>query len=153
MIKVADKWRPKGPKLDISQFSQYELKDAPPGSAWYCLHTRSRREKCVATDCYRENIPFFLPLRKSIRRYNSHQVIFDIPLFPGYLFCAATRDQRYWLLTTNNLANMIEVPDQINNEDFPFGTSGTELVITDKAGAIGVLAEVLFWITKKLNYI
>lgn len=48
---------------------------------------------------------------------------------------------------------LIEVPDQINIEDFPFGTSGTALVITDKAGAIGVLAEILFWITKKLNYI
>lgn len=48
---------------------------------------------------------------------------------------------------------LIEVPDQINIEDFPFGTSGTALVITDKAGAIGVLAEILFWITKKLKYI
>ncbi|QFT75416.1 HlyD family secretion protein [Ruegeria sp. THAF33] len=48
---------------------------------------------------------------------------------------------------------LIEVPDQINIEDFPFGTSGTALVITDKAGAISVLAEILFWITKKLNYI
>ncbi|WP_299643143.1 biotin/lipoyl-binding protein [uncultured Ruegeria sp.] len=48
---------------------------------------------------------------------------------------------------------LIEVPDQLNIDELPLGTSGTTLVVTDKAGAIGVLAEILFWITKKLNYI
>ncbi|AXT29176.1 HlyD family secretion protein (plasmid) [Ruegeria sp. AD91A] len=48
---------------------------------------------------------------------------------------------------------LIEVPDQLNIDELPLGTSGTTLVVTDKAGAIGVLAENLFWITKKLNYI
>ncbi|WP_299897318.1 efflux RND transporter periplasmic adaptor subunit [uncultured Ruegeria sp.] len=48
---------------------------------------------------------------------------------------------------------LIEIPDQLNIDELPLGTSGTTLVVTDKAGAIGVLAENLFWITKKLNYI
>ena len=33
------------------------------------------------------------------------------------------------------------------------GASGTALVITDEAGAITVLAEVLFWVSKYLNFI
>jgi transcription antitermination factor NusG len=91
--------------------SSADLHPAPPGSAWYCLHTRSRREKCVAKDCASRSIPYFLPLRKSIRRIKGRNYIFDVPLFSGYLFCAATPDQRYGLLKTNNLAKVIEVPD------------------------------------------
>lgn len=33
------------------------------------------------------------------------------------------------------------------------GASGTALVITEDAGAITVLAEILFWIAKQLNYL
>ena len=92
--------------------SSVNLDPAPPGGAWYCLHTRSRREKCVAKDCASRSIPYFLPLRKSIRRIKGRNYAFDVPLFSGYLFCAATPEQRYRLLKTNNLAKVIDVPDQ-----------------------------------------
>lgn len=48
---------------------------------------------------------------------------------------------------------VIDVSDQIAQDALPFGASGTALVMTEKAGAIGILAEVLFWIIKKMNYI
>ncbi|MGV6803080.1 MAG: HlyD family secretion protein [Ruegeria sp.] len=48
---------------------------------------------------------------------------------------------------------LVEVPDQLDLDDTPLGASGTALVISENAGAISVLAEVLFWITKMLNYI
>ncbi|NOD47229.1 MULTISPECIES: HlyD family secretion protein [unclassified Ruegeria] len=48
---------------------------------------------------------------------------------------------------------LIELSDVSDLEVLPFGTSGTALVMTEKAGAIGVLAEVLFWVTKQLNYL
>ncbi len=47
----------------------------------------------------------------------------------------------------------IEIPEGLPTESAKLGASGTALVITDKAGAISVLAEILFWITKQLNYI
>lgn len=48
---------------------------------------------------------------------------------------------------------LIELTDTLDGNTLPFGTSGTALVVTDKAGAIGILAEILFWVTKQLNYI
>ncbi|PSL19607.1 HlyD family secretion protein [Shimia abyssi] len=48
---------------------------------------------------------------------------------------------------------MIETPDGIDPVSLPIGASGTALVMTDKAGAIGILAEILFWITKMMNYL
>ena len=88
------------------------LGPAPEGSEWYCLRTRSRHEKRVARDCSLRRIPFFLPLKQSVRRYKGRAYVFDVPLFSGYLFCAATPEQRYALLNTGHLAQVIEVPDQ-----------------------------------------
>lgn len=48
---------------------------------------------------------------------------------------------------------LVETPDGIDPVSLPIGASGTALVMTDKAGAIGILAEILFWITKKMNYL
>ncbi len=48
---------------------------------------------------------------------------------------------------------LVELPVGTDKNSLHFGTSGTALVKTDKAGAIGVLAEILFWVTKKLNYL
>lgn len=46
-----------------------------------------------------------------------------------------------------------QIPDDLNADVTKLGASGTALVITEEAGAISVLAEILFWITKKLNYL
>lgn len=46
-----------------------------------------------------------------------------------------------------------QIPDDLNTDTTKLGASGSALVITEEAGAISVLAEILFWITKKLNYI
>jgi len=45
------------------------------------------------------------------------------------------------------------IPDDVAPEALRLGASGTALVITEKAGAISVLAEVLFWVSKQLNYL
>ena len=88
------------------------LLPAAPGAAWYCLHTRSRHEKKVAARCAGWNIPHFLPLRKSVRRHNGRDYVFEVPLFGGYLFCSATPDQKRLLLGTRHLARAIAVHDE-----------------------------------------
>ncbi|WP_425079290.1 HlyD family secretion protein [Ruegeria denitrificans] len=47
----------------------------------------------------------------------------------------------------------IDIPEGLPSDRAQLGTSGTALVVTEEAGAISVLAEILFWIAKKLNYI
>ena len=49
---------------------------------------------------------------------------------------------------------VMDIPeDLIASDRTRLGASGTALIITENAGAISPLAEVLFWVTKKLNYI
>ena len=48
---------------------------------------------------------------------------------------------------------VMDVPDTIPSEAMRLGASGTALIITEEAGAIAALAEILFWVTKALNYL
>jgi multidrug efflux pump subunit AcrA (membrane-fusion protein) len=48
---------------------------------------------------------------------------------------------------------IMNIPEGLPAESARLGASGTALVITEEAGPISALAEILFWITKKLNYI
>lgn len=70
-----------------------------------------------------------------------------------------TLDLRGGLPTVRQLAGIstylvkVDLPEDLPADALPFGASGTALVLTDKAGPIGILAEVLFWVTKKLNYL
>ncbi len=47
----------------------------------------------------------------------------------------------------------MEIPDDLPASSLQLGTSGTGLVITEEAGAIAALANVLFWIGKMMNYL
>ncbi|WP_171656713.1 hypothetical protein [Ruegeria sp. HKCCD7318] len=47
----------------------------------------------------------------------------------------------------------MRVPESVPTQNARLGASGTALIITEQAGAISALAEILFWITKQLNYI
>lgn len=47
----------------------------------------------------------------------------------------------------------IEVPEGAPAEAARLGASGTALVITEEAGAISALAEILFWVARMMNYL
>ena len=47
----------------------------------------------------------------------------------------------------------LSIPDGPPEDAAQLGASGTALIITDKAGAISVLAEILFWVAKMLYYL
>jgi len=48
---------------------------------------------------------------------------------------------------------IMSVPENLAESAARLGASGTALVITEEAGAISALAEILFWLSKMLNYI
>ena len=68
-------------------------------------------------------------------------------------------DTRTGLPTLRELAGAssyivtMDIPDEIESEKIRLGSSGTALIITEQAGAIAALAEILFWIAKMLNYL
>jgi transcription antitermination factor NusG len=86
--------------------------DDEPSKQWYVLHTKSRREKRLAERCAQLSIRYYLPLRKSITGKRGRRKISDVPLFPGYVFSCFNRMQRYDLLTTGHIANVLDVVDQ-----------------------------------------
>jgi transcription antitermination factor NusG len=61
---------------------------------WYAVHTNSRHEKTVAQQMDGSQIPNFLPLYKSVRRWKDRKKQVELPLFPGYVFVhIALRDK------------------------------------------------------------
>ena len=80
---------------------------------WWLLHTMARNEKALACDLQAMQVAFFLPLVQITRRYGHRRFDLRIPLFPGYLFCACASDsQRYQVLSTQRVANLVSVEDQ-----------------------------------------
>jgi transcription antitermination factor NusG len=53
---------------------------------WFVAYTRPRCEKKIADYCKQEGIHATLPLYNSACRYGGRSVVFQKPLFPGYVF-------------------------------------------------------------------
>jgi transcription antitermination factor NusG len=54
---------------------------------WYVVRANARHEKSVARMLGLLGYPTFLPLTKKTHEYGRRLREYDIPLFPGYLFC------------------------------------------------------------------
>ena len=92
-----------------------DLFDRPPidhGSEWSVLHTRPRAEKALARQFCVSDTPYFLPLFCRTSRKQRRTITSWLPLFPGYIFCLADRDQLEQAFRTNLVANRLEVQDQ-----------------------------------------
>lgn len=80
---------------------------------WMIIHTKSRREKKIAQYCNSTDIKYYLPLETRIKIYGRKKVQTTLPLFPGYLFCIADEKERYQLLLTHHIANILKVSNQL----------------------------------------
>ena len=70
-------------------------------SSWFAIETRPRCEKLVGNILENKGYELFLPMYKSRRRWSDRIKELDLPLFPGYLFCRWSPQQRTLpLLTT-----------------------------------------------------
>jgi transcription antitermination factor NusG len=80
---------------------------------WWVAHTRSRQEKALAWFLHENELPYFLPLQPKayLRKGRRRQSL--LPLFPGYLFFRADELARHTALTSNRIAHVIEVFDQL----------------------------------------
>ena len=87
-----------------------ELAEIP--GQWWVAHTRSRAEKALAQMLCRWQIPYFLPLAERVTRRKGRQLKSLLPIFSGYMFFCGTPDQRYAAMTSNKIAQVIEVHDQ-----------------------------------------
>ena len=91
-----------------------ELFDLPVTVApWEIAHVRSRQEKTLARLLHQEEKPFYLPQIEHTVRRNGRKLTSHLPLFPGYVFFRRVDGVRDVLWRTNVIANLIEVPDQL----------------------------------------
>ncbi len=116
----------RGSKNWAGQFSHFSafmvLEAAHPQSPsspamllWYVAHTRPRREKKLAQYCQRENFPVTLPCYRVVHKYQGKTrktVVFEKPLFPGYVFLQLMPAQRQRVYQSDYVANLLEVVDQ-----------------------------------------
>ena len=80
--------------------------------AWFVVHTRPRREKKLQQFCERNGFPITLPCYRSVRKYRGKQVVFEKPLFPGYVFLQLLPEQRQSVIQNDHVANLLVVHDQ-----------------------------------------
>ena len=79
---------------------------------WYVAHTRPRCEKKLLQYCEREQLFARLLCYQSAHKYRGKTVVFQKPLFPGYLFLQISPDKRGVVLQSEYLANLLEIADQ-----------------------------------------
>lgn len=84
----------------------------PEITPWWVLQSRPRCEKKVR-DCLLPHVEdLFLPCRASRRQYASKSIVFQVPLFPGYLFAQFDVTRKSELFQLAPLAGLIPVSDQ-----------------------------------------
>ena len=79
---------------------------------WFVAHTKPRREKKLAGYCRRQGIAATLPCYKSAHKYRGKTVVFQKPLFPGYVFLQLEPGQKDSVRQNDHVAKLLEVFDQ-----------------------------------------
>jgi len=79
---------------------------------WFVAHTRPRAEKKLAEFCVEQGYEHRLPVYRSVKTYARKRVIFEKPLFPGYMFARVERRHRLTLVQNRYVANLLDIEDQ-----------------------------------------
>jgi transcription termination/antitermination protein NusG len=81
------------------------------GVCWTPVRTKPRQEKKLAEYCRANSVIYYLPLIKSVKRYNKRSVEHQVPMFPGYVFCAVDEAGYCALLSSGTIVYRIKVND------------------------------------------
>ena len=74
---------------------------------WFALVTRPRHEKVVAEALNSKGLETFLPLVQRRHQYGRRSREFDLPLFPGYLFCRFNVLHRLPVIMTPGIVRIV----------------------------------------------
>lgn len=86
------------------------------GRRWYVAHTKPRCEKKLFDHCARERIAATLPCYPSAHKYRGKTVVFQKPLFPGYVFLQIEPRLSSTLRQNDHVANLLHVHEQATLE-------------------------------------
>lgn len=79
---------------------------------WFVAHTKPRREKKLVEYCERQGFAVTLPSYRSAHKYRGKSVVFEKPLFPGYVFLQLLPADAAPVRQNDHVANLLEVFDQ-----------------------------------------
>ncbi len=79
---------------------------------WFVAHTKPRREKKLVEHCRRYQIAATLPCYNSAHKYRGKTVVFQKPLFPGYVFLELEPGNAASIRQNDHVANLLDVFDQ-----------------------------------------
>ena len=79
---------------------------------WYVAHTLPRCEKKLLQYCERKELAATLPCYRSAHKYRGKTVVFQKPLFPGYVFIQIPAEKRSLVLQSDHVARLLDVHDQ-----------------------------------------
>lgn len=100
----------------VPVIQQMKSVSGEPEARWYVAHSRPRCEKKLFDYCQRERVAATLPCYSSAHKYRGKTVIFQKPLFPGYVFLHFPPQMRLLIRQCDYLANLLEVEDQATLE-------------------------------------
>lgn len=80
--------------------------------SWFVAHTKPRREKKLVDYCQRQGFAVTLPCLASAHKYRGKTVVFQKPLFPGYVFLQLLAPQASTVRQNDHVANLLDVFDQ-----------------------------------------
>ena len=79
---------------------------------WWCIYTRSRREKELMRQLKAQQTPFYAPvIPKRYRSPNGRLRTSFIPLFPNYVFVLANDDERSAAMKSNCISSYTPIAD------------------------------------------
>ncbi len=87
-----------------------------PGFLWTPVRTKPRQEKKFIEYCEAHGIEFYLPLRKSVKRYQRRTVEFYIPMFTGYVFCSLNQDLYQKAVMSNRIVYRLQMNEKSEEE-------------------------------------
>jgi transcription antitermination factor NusG len=102
-----------------------------PHGNWFALSVTARHEKVVAEMLRYKGFETFLPLYRRRHQYVRRYREFDLPVFPGYLFCRTDLSTRLPIMTTPGVVRMVGAGRT------PIPVDHTEIVSLQKATAAG----------------
>lgn len=103
--------------LSQRSFSQRSFTNGQSGTfveapKWYALYTCPRHEKVVQQQLVARSLESYLPLYKSVRRWNDRQAMVELPLFPGYVFVRIPLSARLRVLTVPGVVCLVSFRGQ-----------------------------------------
>lgn len=81
----------------------------PQSHPWFAVQTRARYENFAAKQLDGRGYEVFLPFYQCQRRWSDRMQEFEMPLFPGYLFCRFNLLDRLPILTTPGVIQIVGI--------------------------------------------